>query len=42
MAGDQERCINAGMDDYVSKPIAIGALRNVIGRATNRMLLRLD
>ena len=32
MAGDRERCIEAGMDDYVSKPIRIRALMQALGQ----------
>lgn len=31
-AGDPERCIAAGMDDYLSKPIEMDALRSMIER----------
>jgi len=30
LPGDRERCIKAGMDDYVSKPIRSGSLSGVI------------
>ena len=33
MSGDRERCITAGMDDYVSKPINLEELSAAIGRA---------
>ncbi|MFT7616876.1 MAG: signal transduction histidine kinase/CheY-like chemotaxis protein [Planctomycetota bacterium] len=32
MKGDREICIDAGMDDYVSKPIKPNVLREVIGK----------
>jgi signal transduction histidine kinase/CheY-like chemotaxis protein len=34
MQGDRERCLEAGMDDYVSKPIHPGDLRRAIAAAS--------
>ncbi len=36
MKGDQERCLRAGMDDYLPKPISFESLRAVIERWVDR------
>jgi PAS domain S-box-containing protein len=36
MQGDRERCLQAGMDDYVSKPIGIEQLRATLGKWVNK------
>jgi CheY-like chemotaxis protein len=35
MKGDQEKCLEAGMDDYVSKPISLKDLANALRRWTS-------
>jgi CheY-like chemotaxis protein len=35
MKGDQERCLEAGMDGYISKPIQLAHMMDVIARVTS-------
>jgi PAS domain S-box-containing protein len=37
LKGDRERCLAAGMDDYISKPIVIEELRRVLERSEERI-----
>jgi len=32
MQGDRERCLEAGMDDYISKPVRVEELRSALER----------
>ena len=36
MQGDRERCLAAGMDDYLSKPISVDILAGVLERVNQR------
>ena len=36
LAGDRERCLQAGMDDYMTKPVSTATLASVVERWTRR------
>ena len=36
LAGDRERCLHAGMDDYMTKPVSTATLAGVVERWTRR------
>jgi CheY-like chemotaxis protein len=36
MKGDRERCLGAGMDDYISKPVDAKKLLSAIERMVSR------
>jgi CheY-like chemotaxis protein len=35
MAGDREKCLTAGADDYISKPVNIDHLQDILNRYIN-------
>ncbi|HAS81518.1 MAG TPA: hypothetical protein DCS43_02270, partial [Verrucomicrobia bacterium] len=37
MSGDQERCLEAGMNDYVSKPFSTDELERVLAKWQNKI-----
>lgn len=37
MQGDREKCLNAGMDDYISKPVSTDKLHEVLARWSRRV-----
>ena len=41
MQGDRERCLEAGMDDYIAKPVRVDDLRIALERWGPRPLCRL-
>ena len=36
LAGDRERCLEAGMDDYITKPVSSAMLAAAVERWTGR------
>jgi signal transduction histidine kinase/DNA-binding response OmpR family regulator len=40
MQGDREKCLEAGMDDYVSKPVKVDDLRTVLEQVASRTRFR--
>jgi len=37
MKGDKEKCIDAGMDDYISKPFTAKALKETLSKYTSKV-----
>jgi CheY-like chemotaxis protein len=42
MLGDREKCLEIGMNDYISKPIRINELKEALENATKQCSLSQD
>jgi signal transduction histidine kinase/HPt (histidine-containing phosphotransfer) domain-containing protein len=42
LLGDREKCLEAGMDDYISKPVRIGDLQSALERWATRLVKQTD
>ncbi len=42
LLGDREKCLEAGMDDYISKPVRIGDLQSALERWATRLVKQSD
>jgi two-component system sensor histidine kinase/response regulator len=42
LSGDRQRCLEAGMDDYVSKPVDLASIRGVLSRNLGAATTTLD
>jgi signal transduction histidine kinase/HPt (histidine-containing phosphotransfer) domain-containing protein len=40
--GDREKCLEAGMDDYISKPVRVGELQSALERWATRIVKKSD
>jgi polar amino acid transport system substrate-binding protein len=40
MNGDQEKCLKAGMDAYLTKPIDIASLRETLAKFASKRIAR--